>query len=270
VNYIITYTRSENMVVYKNTVAGTPVDISSKVNQDFQSSIILRFGRYNDASGNPGRYYNGSMDDIRIYNRVLTQEEITALYNEDAPELINASFEYVSGSIEDMIINGNSVALGASSLTASTIQTQQSIQANQDFAVEFYLVFLPGGSGEPSLGMTPEFSSLPSSKGDFLNFIGKSNASLDYWTGKNGNVFISSGVDVDDSYKFRVEHIIATPAVIIKYSVDDGENWIVLRELSGTNYPLNSTDTVRIAFGKVWGAAANYELNNLQLEGAWG
>jgi len=27
-------------------------------------------------------YYKGSIDDIRIYNRTLTQEEITLLFNE--------------------------------------------------------------------------------------------------------------------------------------------------------------------------------------------
>lgn len=44
-------------------------------------SDIQYFGIRND-SGVLGNGILGKMDDIRIYNRVLTQEEITALYNE--------------------------------------------------------------------------------------------------------------------------------------------------------------------------------------------
>lgn len=36
----------------------------------------LRFGTYGG-----GEYYTGKMDDARLYNKALTAEEITALYN---------------------------------------------------------------------------------------------------------------------------------------------------------------------------------------------
>lgn len=40
----------------------------------------LKFGTRNWSS--VSTFYNGVLDDIRIYNRVLTSEEIITLYNE--------------------------------------------------------------------------------------------------------------------------------------------------------------------------------------------
>jgi len=39
----------------------------------------LIIGKYTLAEG---YYFDGTLDDIRIYNRALTQQEISALYNE--------------------------------------------------------------------------------------------------------------------------------------------------------------------------------------------
>lgn len=62
---------------YENSVqVGTPVTNTSTLT----NSKDLFFG----ARGNPSpeRFMNGSLDDIRIYNRALTQEEIDTLYAE--------------------------------------------------------------------------------------------------------------------------------------------------------------------------------------------
>ena len=48
---------------------------------DLNSTINLRFGSYNDNIGNPGNYFDGIIDNVRIYNRLLTSEEITLIYN---------------------------------------------------------------------------------------------------------------------------------------------------------------------------------------------
>ncbi len=55
-------------------------------NNDLTNNLLaLSFGRlpYNELSepGNERMYFNGKLDDIAIYNRALTQEEITKLYN---------------------------------------------------------------------------------------------------------------------------------------------------------------------------------------------
>jgi len=40
---------------------------------------LIKIGTDDNLSG---RYFNGKIDDIRVYNRILTSDEITALYNE--------------------------------------------------------------------------------------------------------------------------------------------------------------------------------------------
>ena len=51
-------------------------------------SAFFSAGRYNNNQGNPcatTQYLDGQFDDLRVYNRMLGSEEVTALYNEAAP-----------------------------------------------------------------------------------------------------------------------------------------------------------------------------------------
>jgi predicted nucleic acid-binding Zn-ribbon protein len=63
-----------NMISYQN---GVLMNSQSNVQiNNLSSSLITRFGNLN---GNSGSYYKGKIDDIRVYNRVLTQSEINFL-----------------------------------------------------------------------------------------------------------------------------------------------------------------------------------------------
>jgi len=65
------------MKIYINGVEDKSV---AKTGNIETSTINLHIGdRTNEASG---RRYNGSADEIKIYNRALTSQEILALYNE--------------------------------------------------------------------------------------------------------------------------------------------------------------------------------------------
>ena len=64
----------DNVLVDYNSNATQPVHINT-------TTALGRWGDYAD------RYFNGTIDDIRIYNNELTEEEITALYNEDTPPI---------------------------------------------------------------------------------------------------------------------------------------------------------------------------------------
>ncbi|HGY57257.1 MAG TPA: LamG domain-containing protein [Caldithrix abyssi] len=58
-------------------------EISGPTNWDKYNSGELVLGRFTDEGTAPyGGYFHGSLDDLRIYNRVLSLEEINALYNE--------------------------------------------------------------------------------------------------------------------------------------------------------------------------------------------
>lgn len=78
----VTVDRSGYIRMYINSILNDSLDISSEFSYDLQTNIITRFGSYNDGAGSPGNYLDGKVDDTRVYNRVLSTDEIKALYNE--------------------------------------------------------------------------------------------------------------------------------------------------------------------------------------------
>ncbi len=74
------YKYSTNLTtIFVNSVLQTDMGSSSGT---LSNTKKLSFGAYNDGSL---AYFNGYLDDIRFYNRLLTQTEINALYNEPNP-----------------------------------------------------------------------------------------------------------------------------------------------------------------------------------------
>lgn len=74
-NLTINSDRAGNMDAYVNNVYGGSVDISSFVGDNI-SNVVNGFGAF-------GLIYSDMvLDDVRYYNRVLSTEEITKLYNE--------------------------------------------------------------------------------------------------------------------------------------------------------------------------------------------
>lgn len=70
---------SNRIKFYKNAVFipnGQTTGIAPSL---INCSASLKIGKFGGALT---RYFNGNIDDIRLYNRVLTQDEITLLYNE--------------------------------------------------------------------------------------------------------------------------------------------------------------------------------------------
>ena len=67
---------SNHITIYVDGLSGTPVtDTSVDLNSTGQN---LEIGYFHLSSGN---YYVGSIDDVRIYNRPLSADEVKALYN---------------------------------------------------------------------------------------------------------------------------------------------------------------------------------------------
>lgn len=70
--------------VTSNESVGTQLSANGMDN----GSAFFSAGRYNNNQGNPcatTQYLDGQFDDLRVYNRMLGSEEVTALYNEAAP-----------------------------------------------------------------------------------------------------------------------------------------------------------------------------------------
>jgi len=75
-----TITRSGSMQTYVDgRVDGTPVSISDISTQDFNDSVAVYLGRRV-----AGGYFNGQIDDARIYNYALTAQQMKSVFNEGA------------------------------------------------------------------------------------------------------------------------------------------------------------------------------------------
>ena len=77
---VMTYDK-QNFRLYVN---GIQVDVLPLSITIAPNSYRLRIGRNSSAA----YYFNGLIDDVRIYNRALSQEEITLLYNSYNPKII--------------------------------------------------------------------------------------------------------------------------------------------------------------------------------------
>ncbi len=80
----IVINRSSYLYCYLDGVQIGSRDISAIAGQDFSLNRPFRIGSYNDGSDNPTAVFNGTIDDVRIYNRALSADEIKMAYNAGA------------------------------------------------------------------------------------------------------------------------------------------------------------------------------------------
>ena len=77
-HHIVATRRGSSVYLYLNgTLLGQDNTISTHPNVAASLELSRR-----TTGGSPDRYFNGKIDDVRIYNRALSPAEITALYNE--------------------------------------------------------------------------------------------------------------------------------------------------------------------------------------------
>jgi hypothetical protein len=81
-HHIVWTMSSTQSKVYLDGVLKATIDESgSNVGSHSEYAVIGEFYKNTDAAPTKN-YFEGRIDDLRIYNRVLTQSEVTALYNE--------------------------------------------------------------------------------------------------------------------------------------------------------------------------------------------
>jgi antitoxin component YwqK of YwqJK toxin-antitoxin module len=75
---VATYNKSGNLTIYLDGSAnGTPFSLSSVGSVSISANTIIGYRSY---VGSSLSYFNGSLDDVRIYNRSLASTDVTALY----------------------------------------------------------------------------------------------------------------------------------------------------------------------------------------------
>jgi hypothetical protein len=72
--HVVVVVSGTNATAYRNGVSQGTVSIGSRSN----SSLDVFIGKRSGAAF----YFQGSIDDVRIWNRALSSSEVTALYNE--------------------------------------------------------------------------------------------------------------------------------------------------------------------------------------------
>jgi hypothetical protein len=89
-NIVVVFNRSGNAVFYTDTVAGTPVDISSYVSDDITSPADFFI------SGATSMV-NGYVDEVMVFNRTLSSTEIAALYSSQINKFNTSSMNLSNG-----------------------------------------------------------------------------------------------------------------------------------------------------------------------------
>jgi hypothetical protein len=92
--------------MYVNGVLQSATGIRSG---SLSTSVPLYFG----SQTNSTEFYKGALDDIRIYKRILTQTEITNLYNDPNPGPFTATVTDVTPPANQTVCVGNSATLSA-------------------------------------------------------------------------------------------------------------------------------------------------------------
>ena len=87
-NHLVIISNGTSLVVYLNGVLISTVNTLSYLGYDLNvPKNVLRFGVQSnyliDGTITYPRWYSGSLDNVRVFNRVLTPSEVVKLYEED-------------------------------------------------------------------------------------------------------------------------------------------------------------------------------------------
>ena len=169
-----------------------------------------RIGTYSNGTG--AFVWNGSLDDVRIYNRALSPTEITALYNSGSAKIqtvsqgLVGSWQFSEGagtSTRDTSPSGNTGTLTNFALTGTTTSTWVQGRTGSGYALNFDgsddYVDIPNstlwdfGSNPMAVSMWVRFDS---SKSSFLLMqkSGAGNGGFEFWWNANSLLFSFSSI----------------------------------------------------------------------------
>ena len=108
-----TFMQSNNQQIYSLFMDGVQISTNSHLNSNpFVLQTPFLFGR-DDLNGFGNRNWNGKLDDIGIWNRALTPQEITHLYNSQLPTQTSLCLPTITTSsstsigVDSVVIGGN-------------------------------------------------------------------------------------------------------------------------------------------------------------------
>jgi len=90
-NIVATFDRIGNLVLYYDNIVIGSIDISYMNGQDIKGDNNFFIGAYGNSSGSSyqgGTCFNGLIDEVRVYTVALSQENVTALFNNVQPIIL--------------------------------------------------------------------------------------------------------------------------------------------------------------------------------------
>jgi signal transduction histidine kinase len=133
------YNRSGSASLYMDGALSGSTSMSAYSSVNMTNTDNLYLGVYNDTTGKApkaGSYFNGSMDDVRIYNRALTATDVAALYSDAELNVaaVNPATGATAGGNTVTItgtgfVSGDTVSFGGVAATNVTVVNSSSITA---------------------------------------------------------------------------------------------------------------------------------------------
>ena len=195
--YNVTVTYDGSLVkIYKN---GIEIHSMSKTGSLQTSSIPLRFGRRGGA-GSYNCYFNGDIDDIGIWNRALTQQEITDLYNASTCQTPTAT---ITSQGNTTFCQGNSVVLEATSGSNYTYQWYSNDntingETNQTYTAttsgNYTVKVIDGTCDATSSATTVTVNSNPTVSFTLSNMISNDNGNVTLNGSPSGGTYSGNGI----------------------------------------------------------------------------
>jgi hypothetical protein len=148
-----TYQRSGNLTIYVDGVANGSVSIAAYAADNIVTTNPLYIGEdtYSHTS-----FFNGSIDDARVYQRAISAAEVSALYNQYDPGLKAATG--ASGLLGEWKLDGNAKdsepTRNNGTVTAATLTTDREGRANSAYTFDGTSALISAGNPS-SLSVTP-------------------------------------------------------------------------------------------------------------------
>jgi hypothetical protein len=84
--------RGGNLVTYSNGIQTNSTSISASASESLDPTYDFALGVYRAAGGGPDYYFNGTIDDVMVFNRSLSADEIKGLYANTSSKYLDNNF----------------------------------------------------------------------------------------------------------------------------------------------------------------------------------
>ena len=262
--YFVTYVfnREGNLIYYLNGEPnGNPVDISSSSGADINQLSDLYFGVTNS-----GLQYalNGSISQLKIYNRSLSATEVMALYNSSKPKASAGSSQ--SGLVGHWALDSESEKVGSNLVSNSgTSDTTDWVDTNSDGLADDWGQYVWGGVTQNQTNSIVEGQKVTVNSVD-LYYKFNTYQSFTYTTSKTYRISLRARVNAtEDTGYLSVRNGIGGADQMQSYLLKNADGWIDISfdYVGGT---LGTEDRIYFCHNKVTDSGEWFEIDEVLIK----